>query len=103
MTKLKRMAVLAGTAFCAVAPGQVHAQAAGQWANPTHVYTKICGNCHEIGVGPRLKGRKLEVDFIQQTVRRGLKAMPAFRVTDVDDPMLVKLAEFLSTSERASK
>jgi len=100
---LHRLIGVAGAFFCAAAPDEVRAQAAGQWQSPTHVYAKICANCHEIGVGPRLKGRRLEADFIQQTVRHGLKAMPAFRVTDVEDSMLVRLADFLSTSERASK
>jgi mono/diheme cytochrome c family protein len=90
-------------ALCVAAPGQVQAQAAGQWESPTHVYTKICGNCHDIGVGPRLKGRNLEPDFIVQTVRHGLKAMPALRVTDVDDAMLIQLSNFLATSTRGSK
>ena len=102
MTRHLRLAVLAGMALCAASP-KVYAQAAGQWKDPTHVYAKICSNCHDGPVAPRLKGRKLEVDYIQQTVRHGLKAMPAFRVTDVDDPMLAQLAEFLSTSTRASK
>jgi mono/diheme cytochrome c family protein len=96
------MAVLAAM-VCAAAPGRVHAQAAGQWKDPTHVYAKICSNCHDSGVAPRLKGRKLEVPYIQVTVRHGLKAMPAFRVTDVDVPMLAQLADFLSTSTRAAK
>lgn len=74
------------------------AQVAGQWKDPNHVYAKICSNCHDIGVGPVIKGRNLDPDYYFQVVRHGMRAMPAFRPTDVDDAMLHRLAETLSKS-----
>jgi cytochrome c5 len=95
---LQRIAILGATAVWAAMPGQAQAQAAGQWKDPTHAYTKICGNCHEIGVGPVLKGRGLDPDYFVQVARHGMRAMPAIRVTDIDDAMLHQLANFLSKS-----
>lgn len=82
----------------AIAPSKGWAQAAGQWRDANHVYSKICGNCHEIGVGPVIKGRNLDPDYYQSVVRHGMRAMPAFRPTDVDDVMLRQVAEMLSKS-----
>lgn len=80
------------------AAGDARAQAAGQWRDAQHVYSKICANCHEIGVGPVIKGRNLDPDYYQHIVRHGFRAMPAFRPTDVDDAMLRQVAEMLSKS-----
>ncbi len=78
--------------------GDALAQVAGQWRDAQHVYSKICANCHEIGVGPVIKGRNLDPDYYQSVVRYGMRAMPAFRPTDVDDAMLRQVAEMLSKS-----
>lgn len=91
-------AALAIGAVVSIGGGEAFAQAAGQWRDAQHVYSKICGNCHEIGVGPVIKGRNLDPDYYQSVVRHGMRAMPAFRPTDVDDAMLRQLAEMLSKS-----
>lgn len=84
------------------APADARAQAAGQWKDEQHVYAKICGNCHDTGIGPVIKGRGLPPEYYVYTVRHGLRAMPPFRQTDIDDPMLQRLAESLSHSRVAA-
>jgi 4-cresol dehydrogenase (hydroxylating) cytochrome subunit len=78
--------------------GTASAQVAGQWKDGQHVYSKICSNCHEIGVGPVIKGRSLEPEYYRHVVRNGLRAMPAFRPTDIDDEALHQVADLLSKS-----
>jgi len=82
------------------------AQAAGQWKDDQQIYVKICSNCHETGVGPVIKARplatnddRLPPEYFEFTVRNGKLAMPAFRVTDINDAELRKLAEVLSASQ----
>ena len=94
------LALVGAAALTFVWSDAAHAQAAGQWKDPAHVYAKICSNCHENGVGPTIKGRAqgenpLTPEYYQYVVRNGFKAMPAFRVTDIDTPMLKKLSEYL--------
>lgn len=91
------VALIVGSA-ASIGGGEAFAQAAGQWRDAQHVYSKICANCHEIGVGPVIKGRNLDPDYYQSVVRHGMRAMPAFRPTDVEDSMLRQLAEMLSKS-----
>lgn len=91
------VALIVGSA-APIGGGEAFAQAAGQWRDAQHVYSKICANCHEIGVGPVIKGRNLDPDYYQSVVRHGMRAMPAFRPTDVEDSMLRQLAEMLSKS-----
>ena len=70
---------------------------AGQWKDTQVLYAKICGNCHDTGVGPVIKDRTdLAPEYYQLMVRNGNKAMPAFRITDIDTPTLVKLSQSLS-------
>ncbi len=77
--------------------GPAKAQAAGQWKDGLHLYTKVCANCHESGVGPIIRGRgeELAPEYYQFVVRNGLRAMPAFRPTDIDAPTLKQLSEML--------
>lgn len=59
-------------------------------------YEKVCAKCHEAGVGPVIKGRGFpEMTYIV-IARNGFNAMPAFRVTDIDDETLKDLASYLS-------
>lgn len=88
---------MAATLTAAI-PTNCFAQVAGQWRDANHVYTKICANCHETGIGPVIKGRDLDPDYYQTVVRHGLRAMPPFRATDVDDAMLRQVGEMLSKS-----
>ena len=61
-------------------------------------YAKVCGRCHETGIGPVLRGRGMPAAFYIAFARNGMNAMPAFRVTDVDDETLAAVAEWLSGS-----
>lgn len=62
-------------------------------------YEKICAKCHEAGVGPNLKGRGLPPEYFAAIARNGFNAMPAFRVTDIDDATLQSLGEYLSQTK----
>nr|WP_294555975.1 cytochrome c [uncultured Rhodopila sp.] len=88
-------AVTAAVMLIAV-PWTAHGQSAGQWKNPDHLYSKICANCHDTGVAPTIVGRDFKADHYVTTVRRGSKAMPAFRITEIDDAALLALAEQLA-------
>lgn len=69
------------------------------WSNGPEVYEKVCALCHEAKVGPPLRGRGLAPIYIQIVVRNGLRAMPAFRISEIDDETLEEVAEFLSMPE----
>jgi len=66
-------------------------------------YQKICAKCHEAGVGPVLLGRELPEATTLYMVRHGLNAMPAFRLSDIDDATLKDLALYLSKSTAPAK
>ena len=61
-------------------------------------FEKVCAKCHEAGIGPVLTGRGLEPIFYTTIARHGNRAMPAFRMTDIDDATLQDLAVYLSKS-----
>jgi mono/diheme cytochrome c family protein len=71
-------------------------QAGFGWKDGGEVYTKTCALCHETSVGPALRGRELDPLYIRLMVRNGSRAMPAFRASEIDDPSLEKLAEYVS-------
>jgi mono/diheme cytochrome c family protein len=85
--------------------GAGHAMAAGdkQWESGEQVYAKMCGYCHEAGIGPEIKGRSLPEAYTTAIVRNGFRAMPAFRSSFVDDASLKSVAEFISTSPATQK
>jgi mono/diheme cytochrome c family protein len=70
----------------------------GNWKGGADVYAKICAYCHDVGVGPVIKGRQLPPEYISLVVRQGLRAMPAFRSSFIDDKALQALGEYLSKS-----
>jgi len=77
--------------------GTTHADA-GQWADGAQVYQKVCAHCHEMGVGPLIKGRNLPPLYIERVVRHGNRAMPSFRPTEIDAVALADVARVISTS-----
>ncbi|MGZ8096498.1 MAG: c-type cytochrome [Methylosarcina sp.] len=79
------------------------AQDDGQWKSGEDIYAKVCGYCHEVGVGPVIKGRQLPAEYISMRVRRGPGAMPAFSVSFIDDKALQNLANYLSQSAAPKK
>ena len=102
---MKRMVVFGSIRVITilVANGPVWAQAAGEWRDGAHVYQKICHYCHDTGVGPVLKGRELDVDYIRHVVRHGQRAMPAFRPSELDAKDLARLAQTIHDSPGSKK
>jgi mono/diheme cytochrome c family protein len=96
MRKQARVAAAAAAVMVLAVPWAGHAQSAGQWKDADHLYAKICANCHDSGVGPVMTGRDFKPDHYVSVVRHGQKAMPAFRVTEIDDATLQALAEQLA-------
>lgn len=66
------------------------------WKDGVEVYKKVCALCHETHTGPILLGQNLDPAYIQMVVRQGSEAMPAFRVSEIDDKTLEKLAEYVA-------
>ncbi len=75
---------------------------AAQWQDGGQVYAKVCGYCHEAGVGPVIKGRNLPPEYILRVVRYGNRAMPSFRPSEIDDASLAAVAKLISTSAPAA-
>jgi mono/diheme cytochrome c family protein len=94
--KITAPAVLTVAAMLMAVPRAALAQSAGQWQNPDHLYGKVCAHCHDTGVAPTIVGRDFKPDHYVTTVRHGSKAMPAFRITEIDDAALLALAEQLA-------
>ena len=59
-------------------------------------YESVCAKCHETGIGPVITGRGLDPVIYTTIARQGNRAMPAFRVSDIDDATLQDLANYLS-------
>lgn len=70
----------------------------GSWKTGEEVYAKICGHCHDTGVGPELRGRHLPAPFFVAVARQGLRAMPAFPASYIDDASLQKVAEYIANA-----
>lgn len=70
----------------------------GKYHGGENVYTKLCGHCHESGIGPVIKGRQLPPAYIKAIVRHGFRAMPAWPASYVDDQSLQAVAEFIQSS-----
>ncbi|SDH59774.1 c-type cytochrome [Pseudomonas panipatensis] len=81
------LVVLAGTAF---------ADGDGVWKGGENVYEKVCGRCHEHNIGPVLKGRQLPAPYITAVARNGLRAMPAWPASFIDDKSLQQVADYIS-------
>ncbi len=58
-------------------------------------YDKLCALCHEVGVGPELKGRQLPPAYISAIARNGFLAMPAFPHTHISDEELLAVGEYI--------
>ena len=65
-------------------------------------YAKVCGFCHDKGVGPAILGRELPVAYIENVVRHGFRAMPSFRSTEIDNAALASVARWVSQSPATS-
>jgi len=69
------------------------------WKDGAQVYGSVCGHCHESGVGPPIRNRALPREYIHNVVRNGNRAMPPFRISEIDDESLAKVADFISKSK----
>lgn len=59
------------------------------------VYQQICQYCHETGIGPKITERQLPGSYTRFVVRNGLRAMPAFRTTEVSETEIAAVAAFV--------
>jgi mono/diheme cytochrome c family protein len=67
-------------------------------ARAQRFYAQVCARCHETGIGPVITGRNLPAAFYVAMARSGRNAMPAFRLSDIDDPTLQALGEYLAAT-----
>ncbi len=70
---------------------------------PNVVYAKTCGYCHGQHVAPVIRGRAIPADMTQAIVRRGQRAMPAFRPTEISNAELKALGLWLKASKADPK
>jgi len=59
-------------------------------------YGRACGYCHDTQIGPSLRGRELDPETVKYFARRGSRAMPAFRRTDISDAELDAIAALVA-------
>ncbi|RIK94744.1 MAG: cytochrome c, class I [Burkholderiales bacterium] len=86
---------LAALALATIASSAL-ADSSGKWQSGQEAYAKVCAYCHEANVGPVIKGRNLEVDYVRHMVRYGNRAMPSFRPTEIDDETLTQIARLVA-------
>lgn len=97
LKKIQGALLLAGALLGGALPGSAGASAS-QWRDGAQVYEKICRHCHEMGVGPAIKGRQLPTQYIERVVRFGNRAMPSFRPSEIDDAALGEVARLIGDS-----
>ena len=91
--------MLAGHASGALAQQQQQEPIPQQISKGQQFFQKVCAKCHETGIGPVITGRGLPEATYVYMARHGQNAMPAFRVTDIDDATLQELAKYLSATK----
>lgn len=64
-------------------------------AGPAATWQASCAYCHEQGVGPVLGGRRLPPVLTATLVRQGIRGMPAFHSSEIDDTELAALARWV--------
>lgn len=91
----RRLATLLAAAGAAVFSMTAWGDGSGDWRSGAEVYEKVCGYCHEpqYNIGPMIRG--LPPEYVRFVVRHGLRAMPPFRHTEIDDQALAMLVEYL--------
>jgi mono/diheme cytochrome c family protein len=92
------VALVVAIAFAGVASAEdpQRAPTASGWRSGQEVYDKVCGHCHDTGVGPAIRGRQLPPGVVAVFARNGSRAMPAFRSAEIDDAAMAQLADFVS-------
>jgi 4-cresol dehydrogenase (hydroxylating) cytochrome subunit len=86
-----------------VIPFVASAAGDGKWHGGADIYSKVCGYCHQVGVGPVIKGRQLPPEYIEMVVRHGFQGMPAFPASFIDDQSLQDIANYVSQSPATKK
>ncbi len=71
------------------------------WTDGGEIYAKVCALCHDTSTGPVILGRGHDPLYIRLIVRNGMRAMPAFRASEIDDASLEKLSEYVSKTAAA--
>jgi mono/diheme cytochrome c family protein len=93
---LTALVVIGSVAGAAGAAPKESSEPGFVWKDGAEVYSKVCAFCHEAKVGPMIRGRGLDPNYIRFIVRHGNRAMPAFRAAEIDDESLAKVAEYVS-------
>ncbi|WP_207204467.1 c-type cytochrome [Nitrosomonas eutropha] len=75
----------------------------GQWSGGENVYAKVCGYCHDTGIGPSIKGRQLPPEYITHVVRHGFRAMPAFPEPYISNEDLKSLGQYIQQTTPEKK
>ena len=83
---------------CLLLGGVVTAQNNPDSTKGKHFYEQVCAKCHEVGTGPVIKGRGFPAMTYVLIARNGNRAMPAFRLSDVDDATLQAVADYLAST-----
>jgi mono/diheme cytochrome c family protein len=76
----------------------LHAGSDGTWKSGAEAYEKVCARCHQAGVGPELRGRKLAAAYVKVIARNGMRAMPSMPVTALDEATLDQIAAMIEAS-----
>jgi 4-cresol dehydrogenase (hydroxylating) cytochrome subunit len=90
-TSLTILALLAATGAAA--------DGSGKWISGQEAYSKVCGYCHDKGIGPVIKEMNKNPDLVTYTVRHGNRAMPAFRRTELDDATLASIINYMNAGK----
>jgi mono/diheme cytochrome c family protein len=102
MATIRLLAAGISSLACLLPVAAAWAGSDNSWKNGEEVYAKVCGYCHQTGIGPVIKGRELPPEYTAHVVRHGLRAMPAFPASFIDDQALQEVAGYLlkSAAER---
>lgn len=87
------------TILALIAAGGAAADSSGKWISGQEAYSKVCGYCHDRGIGPVIKDMNKNPDLVTHSVRHGNRAMPAFRRTEVDDATLASIINYINTGK----
>lgn len=98
-TKAARLPSIAMATLLSFTFASAQAQGENEVSKGQRFYEKICAKCHEAGIGPVLLGRGLPEVVFMTIPRTGFRAMPAFRISDIDDDTLHSLATYLANSK----
>ena len=88
-----------GVLLLSLLPVIGHAQSANEWEDAEYLYKRTCAYCHELGVGPYLKGRNLPMEYFKIRLRAGYRAMPAFKPSEISDKDAEMLGKWLEESK----